>query len=252
MGQMEVTWDEFDLFWKQGKRLRAPGDAAPGARADDAITRPTDPYVDPDYGHGHSGHPALCMTHHSAMEYCRWLSALTGRTYRLPTEAEWEYAARAGSTSAYFFGADPRQLDEYAWHIGNSKEETHKVGTRKPNPWGLHDMYGNVMEWCLDHYKKDYYSSFATDRLTLRPVLVPTERRFSHVARGGSWADRPAQCRSAARRASDPSWMKHDPNRPQSIWWLTGMDVVGFRVVRPVAEQDNLKTLRSKVTPDSK
>jgi formylglycine-generating enzyme required for sulfatase activity len=192
------------------------------------------------------------MTHHCAMEYCRWLSALTGKTYRLPTEAEWEYAARTGTKTAYSFGDDPAKLGEYAWFAGNSKEETHPVGTRKPNPWGLHDMYGNVMEWCVDHYRKDYYSTFPADRLTLSPVLLPTERRYSHVARGGSWADEAAQCRSAARRGSDPSWSKHDPMRPQSIWWHTMMDGLGFRIVRPVEEQENLKGLKSSVTPNSK
>jgi formylglycine-generating enzyme required for sulfatase activity len=251
IGQTEVTWDEFDLFWKNDKKkLRLPI-APAAARAADAISRPTEPYVDETYGHERKGHPALCMSHHCAMEYCRWLSALTGRTYRLPTEAEWEYAARAGASTAYFFGDDPKKLDDYAWYAGNSREETHRVGTKKPNPWGLHDMYGNVTEWCLDHYEKDYYSSFPADRLTLRPVRIPTERRFSHVVRGGSWADEAVRCRSAARRGSNKEWIKDDPQRPQSIWWLTRMDMVGFRVIRPVNEQDNLIGLKSKVTPAS-
>ena len=81
---------------------------------------------------------------------------------------------------------------------------------------------------------------------------MPTDTRFSHVVRGGSWADEAAQCRSAARRGSDKSWIKLDPQRPQSIWWLTNTDFIGFRVVRPVEEQDNLKGYRSKVTRQSK
>ncbi len=249
MGRTEVTWDEFELFSEKERHplpIRTPGD-----RTADAISRPTAPYVDADYGHGHHRHPALCMTHHCAMEYCRWLSAKTGKTYRLPTEAEWEYAARAGSRTAYWFGDDPRQLGEHAWYAKNSAEATHQVGSKKPNRWGLHDMYGNVAEWCLDHYQKDYYSAFPVDRLTLSPVLRPTERRYPHVVRGGSWADEAAQCRSAARRGSDKSWSKHDPQRPQSIWWHTQMDVIGFRVVRAVAEQDDLQGLRSTVTPAS-
>jgi formylglycine-generating enzyme required for sulfatase activity len=113
-------------------------------------------------------------------------------------------------------------------------------------------MHGNVGEWCLDHYQKDYYSSFAKDRLALWPVLWPTEKRFSHVCRGGSWADPPSELRSAARRFSDVKWIRQDTNRPRSIWWLTDAEFVGMRVVRAVVEQDNLNGLRSKVTRESR
>jgi formylglycine-generating enzyme required for sulfatase activity len=217
----------------------------------DAITGPTPPYVDESYGHPREGHPALCMTHHAAMEYCRWLSKKTGKIYRLPTEAEWEYAARAGTKTAYFFGDDPKNLGDYAWYAENSEDLTHKCGSKKPNPWGLHDVYGNLLEWCLDHYQADYYKTFSLDKPTLNPVLLPGEARFAHAARGGSWTDKAEQCRSAARRGSNRTWIKFDPQRPQSIWWLTKIDYIGFRVVRPVEEQDNLKGLRSKVTRQS-
>lgn len=247
MGKCEVTWDEFDMFWDKAN----PPERPPTAKGADAISRPTPTYVDETYGHPRDGHPVMCMSHHCAMEYCRWLSAKTGKIYRLPTEAEWEYAARAGTKTAYFFGNDPKQLLEYAWIDDNADEKTHKVGTRKPNPWGLHDMYGNVMEWCLDHYKKDDYATFPTVKPALWPVLLPTANRFPHVARGGSWVDKADRCRSATRRSSDKSWIKDDPQRPQSIWWLTRMDMVGFRIVRPVEEQDDLKGLKSKVTKES-
>jgi formylglycine-generating enzyme required for sulfatase activity len=186
------------------------------------------------------------------MQYCRWLSMKTGKTYRLPTEAEWEWAARAGTKTAYFFGDDPAKLGDYAWYAANSDDKTHKVGEKKPNPWGLHDIYGNVAEWCVDHYDKTYYGTFPTDKPTVGPVLLPTAKRWSHVVRGGSWAEEPPGCRSAVRRGSDKSWIMLDPNRPQSIWWLTSADFVGFRLVRPVEEQDNLKGLRSKVTRQSR
>jgi formylglycine-generating enzyme required for sulfatase activity len=250
MGTHEVTWDEFDLYWKSEGPPRDEKEPKDDGTAD-AVTRPTPPYVDETYGHEREGHPALCMTHHAAMQYCLWLSRKTGKVYRLPTEAEWEYACRAGTKTAYFFGDDPKALGDYAWYADNSEEQTHKVGTKKPNPWGLYDMYGNVYEWCLDHYKKDTYSKFSTDRPTLQPVLIPTDKRFSHVARGGSWSDKAEKCRSATRFASNKTWIKEDPQRPQSIWWLTKWDVVGFRVVRPYEEQENLKNLRSKVTRDS-
>ena len=152
------------------------------------------------------------MTHHAAMEYCRWLSKKTGKTYRLPTEAEWEYAGRAGTTTAYFFGDDPKKLGDYAWFAGqlaradHSDGTTHKVGKKKPNPWGLHDMYGNVAEWCLDQYKKDFYTDCSAGQADARAGADAGPNRWPNVVRGGSWADDPGRCRSAARRGSDKSW----------------------------------------------
>jgi formylglycine-generating enzyme required for sulfatase activity len=251
MGKTEVTWDEYDQYWKKIEGAEPPPNPTPRDKEADAVSRPTPPYADETFGHGREGQPVICITHHAAMEYCRWLSAKTGKTYRLPTEGEWEYACRAGTTTAYYFGDDAAPLAEYAWFKANSEDLTHKVGEKKPNRWGLHDMYGNVAEWCLDHYVKDAYARCPLDRPSLAPVELPSERRFSHVARGGSWADGPEKCRSAARRGSDKSWIRQDPQRPQSIWWLTDAEFVGFRVVRPVDEQDNLKGLRSKVTRES-
>jgi formylglycine-generating enzyme required for sulfatase activity len=251
MGKCEVTWDEFDIFWKarpgnkDDQEPENPGDA-------DAVTRPTPPYADETFDKGREGHPVLGITHHAAMQYCRWLSLKTKKVYRLPTEAEWEYACRAGTTTAYYWGDDPKKIDDYAWYDGNSDEKTHPVGTKKPNAWGLYDMAGNVSEWCVDAYDKDYYKTFPLDKPTLAPVLLSTGTRFRDVARGGSWTDEAPLCRSAARAGSDKSWIKLDPQRPQSIWWLTSAEFVGFRIVRAVEEQDNLKGLRSKVTRQSK
>jgi formylglycine-generating enzyme required for sulfatase activity len=252
MEKTEVTWDEYDLYWKQEEQAKRPSTDLPSAPLGDAITRPTPPYADETFGHGREGHPVLCISHHAAMEYCRWLSGKTGRTYRLPTEAEWEYACRAGSATAYPFGDDANHLDEYAWYASNSEEQTHTVATKKPNAWGLHDMLGNVAEWCLDRYRFDFYSTLPMNTLTVEPVCFPGAERFGHVARGGSWADPASRLRSAARRASDKSWIRRDPQRPQSIWWLTDADFVGFRIVRPVLEQEKLRGLRSQVTRDSK
>jgi formylglycine-generating enzyme required for sulfatase activity len=256
MQKCEVTWDQWDIFWfdenfpkadsKEGKKL-----------GPDAVTRPTNTFVPETYDHGREGHPAMCMTHHAAMMYCEWLESKTGRKYRLPTEAEWEYAARAGkSDTAYFFGDDPKQLPDYAWFAENSKDPefplkprgcTHKVGTRKPNPFGLHDMYGNVWEWSLDQHDPKTYESRAKTDLNNRPVNVPTDEKWSHVVRGGSWADKADKLRSSARRVSEENWMKDDPQEPQSIWWLTKMDVIGFRVVLAEEEQPELVDLKPKV-----
>jgi formylglycine-generating enzyme required for sulfatase activity len=251
IGKTEVTWDEYDLYWKQEPDAKREN-PTPSEKEADAVSRPTPPYADETFGHGREGHPVICITHHAAMEYCRWLSARTGKDYRLPTEAEWEYAARAGTKTPYFFGDDPGHLGDYAWFAGNAEDVTHEVGKKKPNPWGLYDIYGNVSEWCLDNYQRDIYSKFPLDKPTLSPVLIPDDRRFPHVARGGSWTEGAGQLRSAARRGSDKTWIKRDPQRPQSIWWLTDAEFVGFRIVRPVEEQDNLKGLRSKTTRDSK
>lgn len=253
MGKTEVTWDEFDKFaFPSGISRKPETRKEPRQAGFDAVTEPTPPYADESFGFGKGRRPVISITHHAAMEYCRWLSATTGKTYRLPTEAEWEYACRAGSSTAYSFGNDPTKLGDCAWYLDNSEEEPHPVALKKSSAWGLHDMHGNVAEWCLDHYEKDFYGRFRAGAAVISPVLLPTERRYPHVARGGSWDDEAGRLRSAARRGSDKSWSKRDPQNPQSIWWHTEAINVGFRVVRPVEEQENLKGLRSKVTRASR
>jgi len=252
MGAKEVTWDEFDQFW-HNRAIGQKEDVEPETPKNaDAVTHPTAPYSDETWAHGRAGHPVLGITYHAVMQYCKWLSLKTGKTYRLPTEAEWEYAARAGTKTAYFFGDDPKKLADYAWDNDNSEGDSKDVGTKKANPWGLYDIYGNVAEYCLDLYDKDYYSKMSLTMPTLQPVNIPDGRRFGHVVRGGSWTDEVGKCRSAARSASEKGWIKLDPQRPQSIWWLTSADFVGFRIVRPVEEQANLKGFHSKITLGSK
>ena len=198
----------------------------------DAVARPTTPYVEMSFGMGKDGYPAISMTQHAANTYCKWLSANTGHFYRLPTEAEWEYACRAGTTTAYSFGDDPAQLKDYAWFVDNSEGKYQKVGKKKPNPWGLYDMHGNVMEWTLDQYDPQSYKQF-TAAVTKEPWVKPT-KPYPHVARGGGWDDDPDKLRSAARRASDRSWKMQDPQLPKSIWYLTDAQWLGFRVIRPL------------------
>jgi formylglycine-generating enzyme required for sulfatase activity len=253
MGKFEVTWDEYDLFGfsldlkkkkREGVDLAGQSETEKNA---DAVTRPTPPYADETFGFGRKGQPVICITHHAAMEYCRWLSAKTGKVYRLPTEAEWEYACRAGTKSAYSFGDDPAQLGDNAWYVENA-EKPQPVGKKKPNPWGLYDIHGNAAEWCLDHYSADYYKTFAgTSSPAVGPVLIPDAKEYPYVARGGSWDDDADKLRSAVRRASNPEWSVQDPQRPQSIWWHTDATFVGFRIVRPLSEQENLRGLKSQV-----
>jgi len=252
MGAMEVTWDEYDLYAFSQDIIKERPQSAPSTQTNtDAVTRPTPPYADESFGYGKGRQPVISITHHAAMEYCRWLSAKTGKTYRLPTEAEWEYACRAGAKTAYGFGDDPKTLGEVAWYANNSDGAPHEVGKKKPSVWGLYDMHGNVAEWCIDQYDKDFYSSLKSGKLALAPVLIPNEKRYPHVVRGGSWDDDAPLLRSAARRASRKEWSRRDPQRPQSIWWHTEAITIGFRVVRPLEEQENLKGLRSKITRQS-
>ena len=159
------------------------------------------------------------------------ISAQTGHFYRLPTEAEWEYACRAGTKTAYFFGDDPAQLDDYAWSVGNSEYQYQKVGTKKPNPWGLYDMHGNVAELCLDQYLPDAYAK-AQDGAT--NPWVPVTKRYPTVYRGGSWNDDPDKLRSAARGHTDPALKMIDPQVPKSLWYFTNAPWLGFRVIRPL------------------
>ncbi|HEX9046306.1 MAG TPA: formylglycine-generating enzyme family protein [Verrucomicrobiae bacterium] len=235
MGQCEVTWQEFELFMypEEEKRKRDATSDTAGDKLADAITHPTRPYVEMSFGMGKSGYPAISMTQHAANKYCEWLSAKTGQFYRLPTEAEWEYAARAGATNAYFFGDDPAKLGDYAWFEQNSDFKYQKVGKKKPNPWGLYDIYGNVSEWVLDQYDPGYYTKGGD--LVTNPWNKAT-KPYPHVARGGSWQDDATICRSASRIASDPSWKATDPQVPKSVWYFTDEPArgVGFRIIRPL------------------
>jgi formylglycine-generating enzyme required for sulfatase activity len=237
MGKCEVTWDEYEVWtFELDIQRRKLNKVEPTERENqaDAVTRPTKPYTDMTFGMGKEGFPAICMTQHAAKTYCKWLSAKTGRYYRLPTEAEWEYACRAGTKTAYSFGDDAGGLDEHAWHFDNSEDQYHEVGKKKPNPWGLYDMHGNVSEWTLDQYVPDYYQQFA-GKTTPNPWIVAT-KLYPKAVRGGSWDDDPEALRSAARRGSNKDWKQQDPQLPQSIWYLTDALFLGFRVVRPLEE----------------
>ena len=231
MGTYEVTWDLYEPFLY--KDLEQTITLLGNVPAEvDAVTRPTKPYLDMTFGMGKEGHPALAMTHYNAIQFCKWLYIRTGVFYRLPTEAEWEYACRAGSTTNYFFGDDVSQLHDYAWFVDNSNRKTSKVGEKKPNSWGLYDILGNVAEWTYDQYIVDYYDQFA-DKIAENPIAIPTEL-YPHTVRGGAFDSEAADLRSAARMASDPSWKQLDPQIPKSNWWFPEAPFVGLRLVRPV------------------
>ena len=235
MAKCEITWAEYELFMfpedEKKKRVARNSETAVHALSD-AVSRPTTPYVEMSFGMGKDGYPAISMTQHAANTYCKWLSAKMGQFFRLPTEAEWEYACRAGTTTAYSFGDDASKLGEYAWFADNSDYKYQKVGMKKPNPWGLHDMHGNVIEWCLDQYEPKAYQKFVG--ATAENPWIKATQPYPHVARGGSWDDYPQDLRSAARRASARSWKMQDPQLPKSIWYHTDAQFLGFRIVRPL------------------
>jgi len=244
MGKYEVTWDQYLLFMypEEEKQLRETFKVADDLNTiADAVTRPSKPYESMDFGmgkfsrRGGKGFPAIAMTQHAANKFCHWLSAKTGHFYRLPTEAEWEYAARAGTTNTYFFGDDPVELPKYALYYDYSGPSFRyeEVGKKKPNPWGLFDIYGNVSEWTLDQYETGYYKDSAAQGVISDPwnkAVLP----YPHSVRGGSYDDDPDKLRSAARSKSSPEWKKSDPDLPKSIWWLPDCRTVGFRIVRPL------------------
>ncbi|WP_316793819.1 formylglycine-generating enzyme family protein [Pedobacter frigoris] len=230
MGVHEVTWDIYEPFlYKDYEKSHST--AAIPANVD-AVTRPTKPYLDMTFGMGKEGQPALAMTNYNAIQYCKWLYARTGVFYRLPTEAEWEYACRAGTTTEYSFGDDAGKLGDYAWYAANSGDKTQLVGQKKPNPWGLYDMYGNVAEWTYDQYEENFYAGVTGNKAN-NPIAVPS-KLYPHAVRGGAYNDEPNDLRSASRLPSNPSWKQLDPQIPKSNWWFPEAPFVGMRLVRPV------------------
>ncbi|MDG2371133.1 MAG: SUMF1/EgtB/PvdO family nonheme iron enzyme [Flavobacteriaceae bacterium] len=233
MAEFETTWDLYTLFMERTiDKYQIYSSLANEVDLEvDAISGATTPYTDMSFGMGTDGYPAICMTQLAAIKFCEWLSAMTGNFYRLPTEAEWEYACRAGTSSAYSFGETSENLSEYAWFKDNSDDTYQKVGLKKPNQWGLFDMHGNVSEWTLDAYEIKAYRIRKKNNND-NPYIVPT-KIYPRVVRGGSWMDRASRLRSATRRGSSKKWKQRDPQIPKSLWWHTDAPFVGFRIVRP-------------------
>ena len=255
MGKYEVTQAEYSEYLANYTRLssKKPAPVAQDKWAD-AVSYPTPMYeleagpVLDRMGRGGS-YPAVIMSVFAAKQYTKWLSKKTGRFYRLPTEAEWEYACRAGSNTAYHFGDDPTKLGEYGWYFDNSALSDgdpgyHKVGLKKPNPWGLYDMHGNVAEWVIDQFDKDAYKQHAGKTVKASGIVKWATEQHPRAMRGGGWESEAEDLRSAARLATSRNLNKRDPQLPQSPYWLTEGFWIGFRVVSPVKEPSEAEKLK--------
>lgn len=248
MAKIEVSWDEYLSFFKQTGAQGKTADAYLNVNQGDvdAISGPTPPWGAPDQGWGKKNMPAITMTHHAATVYCEWLSEICGKSYRLPTEAEWEYAARGGSSTPYFFEGDPLRyvkkglrnkifgidttgINSYVNYAENSRARTTVPESMMENPLGLVNMLGNVAEFCSDWYAEDAYAGYP-DGILIDPT-GPAEGE-EHVIRGGSYRDDADRVRCASRDFTRTvPWLKTDPQIPKSIWWYSDCIHVGFRVI---------------------
>ena len=250
MGKTEVSWEEFEKFSKftyKGGRTDKQYKSHTTIGEMDVITGPTPAYGNPDQGWGKGKRPAITMTHHAATKYCEWLSLITGKRYRLPTEAEWEYAARGNTEGAYFFagnpqkytkkrfwnrifGADTSVINSYVYYAENSNSKTNLPSQVRPNPFGLLNMLGNVKEFCSDWYSVETYSLYKNNDVEVDPKGPKSGKE--HVIRGGSYKCDAADIRIANRDFTQyDTWMLTDPQIPKSLWWYSDNNEVGFRVV---------------------
>ena len=257
MGEYEVTWDQFWAFYSETmSEGRTPPSKiyANNTREDiDAVSGPTPPFGAPDQGWGMGDRPAITMTHYSAETFCQWLTLKTGKKYRLPTEAEWEYAARGGTSTPYFFEGNPKKFSNegflkgifkpdttgihgFTIYVNNSSNRSQEPAKVKANPFGLKNMLGNVMEYCSDWYAEDAYKNIKDGELDPKG---PSEGE-EYVVRGGLYNSDAADLRSAARAHTEhDKWLKTDPQNPKSIWWYSDIKGIGFRVVCEVPDGVN-------------
>lgn len=243
MGKHEVTWAEYKQYMRlerifkefDRRKVRAVNEET----KIDAVTAPSSLY-DPSFtfeAGEDPDQPCASVTQFAAKQYTKYLSLLSGSFYRLPYEAEWEYACRAGTQTAYYFGDDPEMLEEHGWFYDNADDYRQPVGQKKPNPFGLYDMYGNVSEWVLDQYEKNAYQKLAGKVSTVEETFTKPTKLYPRISRGGSWELPAEDCRSAARfKSDDEEWKAEDPNVPKSPWWYTDSPAlgVGFRLMRPL------------------
>lgn len=248
VGKTEVNWLQYKEYMRmygifkdfESKGIRKVTDS----NLADSVTAPTELY-DPsftfEYGE-EPQQPAVTMTLYAAQQFTKWLSRVSKTQYRLPTEAEWEYAARAGTTTAYSWGDSADDIDDYAWYYDNSDEGPAAVGTKKPNAFGLHDMHGNAAELTVNRFREDGYGELGNSPLVAVKATDWTGSGDPCTVRGGSWEMDPEVLRSASRLGSDDEeWKSEDPNFPRSPWWYTSDPArgVGMRVFRSYQPLDD-------------
>jgi formylglycine-generating enzyme required for sulfatase activity len=243
MAKHEVTWKQYKHFMRFHDAFKRFADQGLRQLSDDnrlsAIAAPSnlyDPGFTYDAGEG-PNQPAATMSQYSAKQYTKWLSLTSGVFFRLPTEPEWEYACRAGSSGAYSFGDDPAELADHAWFEDNADFQRQDVGQKKPNAFGLFDMHGNVAEWVLDQaYEEGYEHLGGQDSLTVATAFRWPHQWFGRVAKGGSFELPAEDCRIAARLISEDDWRDKDPNIPRSPYWHTSFPAtgVGMRIMVPL------------------
>lgn len=234
MGKYEITWEQYYQFSAEMmsnlREQSLPGQEEFGISAD-AISLPSPPYVDMSFGMGTDGYPAISMTQYAASMFTKWLTAKTGHFYRLPTEAEWEYACRAGLDAS---GA-AALAEQQAWYKENTERGYKEAGLKQPNAFGLYDMLGNVAEWTTDQFTEDYYTNLKDDGSVQNPWVKPSEL-YPRTVKGASWMDEVDQVSCSKRRGSESRWKMLDPQIPKSLWWHTSAQFLGFRIVRPLTE----------------
>jgi formylglycine-generating enzyme required for sulfatase activity len=263
IGKFEITWNQYNLFTEESLEdirrqlylvmydvdIESDALSSPSLTREvlellreaevpsDVISKPSPSYGDMTGGMGFDEYPAINMTQFAAHMFTRWLTIKTGEFYRLPTEAEWEYACRAGQNEDYSRPAG-NDLEQMAWYRGNSNRKYHQVDTKEPNALGIYNMLGNVSEWTLDQYHPNYIAQLE-DEPAVNPWFKP-EELYPRTTRGGSWTEPAEAANCLYRKGSQPRWKMNDPQLPKSLWWHTNAPFVGFRVVKPKKQPESV------------
>lgn len=246
MGKTEVTWAEYWEYTKlylhfrrfERRKLRVLTEE----NEVDAVSAPTtlyDPSIVYDFGK-QPNQPALSTRQYAAKQYTKWLSLQLGRFYRLPSEAEWEYACLAGTDAKYSFGDEENDFGQF----GNSDNEewvTTPAASYKPNRFGLYDMHGNVAEWVLDGDNTDWQVPTAGETVSIERSIKWPANIYGRYAKGGSFVCLVDDCTATDRLVSSRDWLSNDPDAPPSAFWTSDCDIgssVGFRLLRPLTPPD--------------
>ena len=216
--EKEVTWNLFDIFIFRLDEKK--GNSSPES---DAVTRPTKPYIAVDRGFGHDNYPAISMSYKGAVQFAEWLRAKTGHDFRIPTVEQWKEIAEQAKIPA-------DAIDKHGWHKGNSDETTHPVGAKAPDALGLHDLYGNVAEWC---------------------TMIDEDGKPVGVVMGGGYESELEGLNGTETVERTLMWNDSDPQFPKSVWWLADAAFVGVRMICTDAEPDTENPTKETTDDDA-